>query len=68
MGEGITAAVNVKSGSTAVSIYVRGRISPACLATLKTLIKNWAQECGLKVDGVKMKLKPLPKSAAKKKK
>jgi hypothetical protein len=67
MGEGITAAVTAKSGGTAVSIFIRGRITAQCLEELKQLIKDWAENCHLTIDSVNTSLKPLPPGAALKK-
>lgn len=67
MGEGITGFFSAKSGSSSVTIIIRGPISPECLEALKILIKKWAATCGLTVDSVKVTLKPLKKKKATKK-
>jgi hypothetical protein len=61
MGEGITGFVSAKSGTTTVTIYIRGKISRDCLEALKTLIKNWAGHCGLTTNSVKVALRTLKK-------
>lgn len=59
MGEGITGFVTTKSGTSQVTIFIRGRISKKCQDELKTLVEQWAKKCKLKLDSVNVTLNPV---------
>jgi len=61
MGEGITGFVSTKSGTSQVTIFIRGEVSKKCQRELKALIKRWAKKCDLKVDSVDLALNPVAK-------
>ena len=61
MGEGIDGFISTKSGSTQVTVFIRGKISKQCQDELKMLISKWAEHCNLALDSVEVKLKEIKK-------
>ena len=68
MGEDVSANITAASGTTAISLIITGKISAACLESLRALITAWAKQCHLGLQDFEADTRTIPKVTTKTKK